>query len=250
MRTVFDILRDWRTPHDPETGEVLEGALPPPSTVTPAQEAAARDFKRRGVSRGADIELAPIAADTYRAALGGMVKKDFFKTEKFQEQQWRADMEGAHPDIVEWVPRMVREMEKLGVPMFCHEVNRSNERQQALYDRGVSKAKPGQGAHPYGCAADVIHSIRGWDLTRKQWAIIGHRGHELAKRLGVKLVWGGDDGPGDRFNWDPAHWEIANWKAIKAALDDAEQDGNRLTAQALVNHERELARKESRRSRY
>nr|WP_245369132.1 M15 family metallopeptidase [Agrobacterium tumefaciens] len=93
--------------------------------------------------------------------------------------------------------------------MFAHCVYRDDVEQQRLYVKGLSKAKPGQSAHNYGLAVDIVHGTKAWDLTRKQWDLIGHIGKEVAASLGIKVEWGGD-----WSFYDPAHWELANWRDI------------------------------------
>lgn len=148
-----------------------------------------------------------------QAALRGMVDRPFLQSQRYAEQQKRAVTEGCHPDIIEFNRVMVKRCARHGIPMFSNEVYRSDERQQLLHGQGHSKAGPGQSPHQSGQATDIIHGVKGWNLNAEQWRLIGHIGKELATQKGIKLNWGGDDGPGDRFNWDPAHWEIADWKA-------------------------------------
>nr|WP_316650746.1 M15 family metallopeptidase [uncultured Gellertiella sp.] len=104
-------------------------------------------------------------------------------------------------------------MRTIGVPLFAHTICRSVADQNEAYIRGRSKARAGQSPHNYGLAVDIIHGIKAWDLTRKQWDILGHVGAEVAAAQGVKLEWGGNW----QF-WDPAHWELANWRELRASL--------------------------------
>lgn len=174
----------------------------------------------------------------YREALAGIRNVEFLASQKHQEQHWRAIREGAHPDIVGGVkpgkpqkgkpPSLVecrgfepvfrRRMAALGVPMFAHCVVRSLEQQAKEFAEGDSKAKPGQSAHNFGCAVDFVHGTKAWSLTAQQWALVGHVGHEVALSLGLAVVWGGNDGPGDTFAWDPAHWELADWRTVRAVM--------------------------------
>lgn len=133
---------------------------------------------------------------------------------RWQEQRFSAHRDGAHPGIVEFEAAFIRRFHQLGVPMFCSELWRTPERQDELFRKQTSKAKAGQSPHNYGCAVDLVHSIHGWNLTDKEWEVVGHVGKELAKARGLKLVWGGDW----KF-YDPAHWEIENWREIRQLLD-------------------------------
>lgn len=145
--------------------------------------------------------------------LKGMANRPFLSTAKWQEQQGRAVREGVHPDIIEFDRIMVKRLADLGVPMFAHEMVRTRERQDMLFDVGASKARAGESPHQYGCAVDLIHSVMGWGMTRQQWLVIGQIGQDLIKAKGfalVSLAWGGDW----QF-YDPAHWEVANWRERK-----------------------------------
>lgn len=147
------------------------------------------------------------------AALTAIVNPAFLKTQKWQDQQWCANREGVHPDILEFEKRMIRRMSKLGVPMFASEVMRTPERQNDLYALGNSRAKGGQSPHQYGCAIDLVHSVKWWTLSQMEWRIVGHVGQEIVTQAGlaiVSLAWGG--------SWDfydPAHWQINDWKMVK-----------------------------------
>ena len=113
-------------------------------------------------------------------------------------------------------------MRKLGIPLFTHTCIRGSLEQNRLFKEGRSKARAGESPHNFGAAVDIIHGTKGWNLTRKQWAILGHIGKEIAATSGISVVWGGDDGPGDRFNWDPAHWELTEWRKIRSQYADGE----------------------------
>lgn len=150
-------------------------------------------------------------AESYGAALSAMVDRAWLKTAKYQGQQFRAYRVGAHPDLVEFEKRFVRRMARLGVPMFAHEMVRNSARQEALYSQGLTRARAGQSAHQWGCAVDLVHGTKAWNLDAKSWAIIGHVGREVAGQAGIAIRWGGD-----WSFYDPAHWELENWKELKA----------------------------------
>lgn len=143
-----------------------------------------------------------------------MTDTEFIKTVKYGEQQLRADALGAHPVIVEFAGLLVSRMRGIGVPMFPHCIWRGADEQAELHRRGYTKVLYPNSAHNRGCAVDIVHSTKAWDLTPRQWQIVGHVGRELAASKGWKLVWGGDDPDvDDEFNWDPAHWELGNWRS-------------------------------------
>lgn len=119
---------------------------------------------------------------------------------------------GAHPDIIEFERVFVARLAKNhGIPVFAHNMVRDSAQQTELFVRGVSKSKAGQSPHNHGMAVDIIHSAHGWDVTLQSWAMLGHIGKEIAVQKGIKLVWGGDW----KF-YDPAHWELADWRKSKA----------------------------------
>lgn len=140
-----------------------------------------------------------------------MTDREFCNSPKFVDQQGRASRRGALPEILEFERKLVKRARKLGVPLFAHCVVRSPADQNAAYVTGVSRAKAGESPHNFGCAVDLIHGTKGWELSRKQWDVIGHLGNELARSLGLAVTWGGD--------WDfydPAHWELTDWKRVVA----------------------------------
>lgn len=139
-----------------------------------------------------------------------MQNRPWVNSPRHKQQQMRALVEGAHPALLDFMPAMVKRMGQMGVPMFWAEVIRTPERQEQLFADGFSRAKGGNSAHQTGQAGDLIHSIHGWNLTREQWELIGEVGIDVAKRMALPVSsnsWGG--------NWkfyDPAHWQIDDWK--------------------------------------
>lgn len=127
---------------------------------------------------------------------------------------------GAHAEIVAFADLFVKECEGLDIPIFAHEIIRSRERQGELFKGGFTKSGS-SGPHLVGCAVDLVHCAKAWDLTNRQWLILGHIGKELAARRGFQVNWGGDwkantAGDGVIVGWDPAHWELAYWKDAAA----------------------------------
>lgn len=179
-------------------------------------------MKAKDRAVGTDLPPLPDAVpglgpDAYAPALQAMQDRAFCFSERYSDQQGRADKLGAQPEILEFERKLVRRAYKLGIPLFAHALIRGSSEQNRLFREGHSKARAGESPHNYGAAVDLIHGTKGWGLTRRQWAIIGHLGKELAASLGLKVVWGGD--------WDfydPAHWELANWREIRAQYSDGE----------------------------
>ena len=152
----------------------------------------------------------------WKPALRDMEDRKFLLSQKYQEQQWRAFREGAHPKLREFEKKLVGRMARLGVPMFCHCMVRTQEDQRRAYLDGYSQID-GEKPFPHrGFAFDLIHSTRAWNLSPKQWLLIGHVGKELAASMSFKVTWGGDwrRKPTDEIGWDPAHWECKEWRSM------------------------------------
>lgn len=150
------------------------------------------------------------------SALRVLQDPEFLRSEKHQEQHWRANREGADARIRVFEKRFVARMAKLGVPMFCHCMVRTLAQQRAEFVQGNTK---NDGSRPYphmAWAVDIIHGTKAWDLSRESWTLLGHIGKEVAAAEGLKLVWGGDW----KF-YDPAHWEVADWRSGEIRDHDA-----------------------------
>lgn len=121
----------------------------------------------------------------------------------------KVDRALTHDHIIRFYLSFYQELEKHGIPFYGFYFHRSHALQDKLYAKGRSKAKGGQSPHNYGLAVDMVHSTRYWDLSRDEWAMIGTIGKEVARRLNIKVTWGGDW----QF-YDPAHWQLSNWKDL------------------------------------
>lgn len=169
--------------------------------------------------RAKPAKVSPNEGETvlgFSSALRALVARDFLHSVKHQEQHLRANRNGAHEDILLFEKKFLAKCQKLGIPMFAHCIMRDEAEQTRVFVKGFSKARFGQSAHNFGLAIDLIHGIKAWDLDAKSWEMIGHIGREIAAQNGLKLVWGGDDpGVDDDFDWDPAHWELKDWRRIK-----------------------------------
>jgi len=148
----------------------------------------------------------PNVPDTYRDQLAAIRAPDFCEGIKYREQQWRAERKGADPRILTFERLLVRRMRNLNIPMFASEVMRSQQRQLLLWTEGHSRVKE-YGPHTRGAAVDIIHGIHGWNIPKKAWSLVGHIGKEIIAQESLGMRWGGD--------WDfydPAHWELTDWK--------------------------------------
>ena len=152
----------------------------------------------------------PVADTGYSQAIAGMAHPDFLKSVAFSQMQYRANELEAHPRILEFKAGLIKRMGAIGVPMYAHCVWRTPDEQLALFERKRTKAMPGESPHNWGCAVDIVHCRFHWDLTERQWAVIGHIGKEYARAAGLNVTWGGDW----KF-YDPAHWELTDWKQCR-----------------------------------
>lgn len=137
-----------------------------------------------------------------------MADAAFCLSEKHQAQHWRAEIKGANAELLIFSDRLCKQFKAYDVPLFPHCIVRDSHEQDRLYAEGRSKAQAGESAHNFGYAVDIVHGTKGWNLTARQWAFIGYVGKEIAQRAGIKITWGGDW----KF-YDPAHWEISDWRA-------------------------------------
>lgn len=130
-------------------------------------------------------------------------------TTKYKSVTKAYDYDGVHPDIIEFWKAFDKHCKKRNIPLWAFEFVRSKKRQDALQAKGRSKARGGQSPHQYGMAVDIVHASRAWNLTKKEWDVLGSIGKEIARKRNLKMEWGGDW----KF-YDPAHWQIKNWRDL------------------------------------
>ena len=151
----------------------------------------------------------PVHKD-YTAAAYALADAPALKRKEVIQKQTETQYEGVHPEIVAFWKAMLQACKARNIPVLAFEMLRDEARQNELHAQGRSKAKGGNSPHQYGCAVDVVHATRYWQLSKKEWDIIGSIGKEVARRRNIKLDWGGD--------WDfydPAHWQLRNWRIRK-----------------------------------
>ena len=174
------------------------------------------------------VDLAVKIPTTYQAAATSLTDWNVCKSVNHKNRLVKTSRDQMHPRMVEFYVKFSKELERRGIPMYAFEFYRTPERQAVLKAQGVSKAAPGSSPHQYGCAVDIVHSTKLWDITNKQWFVIGAIGKEVARKMNLKIRWGGDwdqDGvpviiDGDEHFWDPAHWEIEDWRDYRRIMQD------------------------------
>jgi hypothetical protein len=130
------------------------------------------------------------------------------------------------PDILQFEAAFVNECRQQGIPVYAHNMFRTPDEQYDMFVRGVSK---NDGSGPYahmGFAVDIVHAIHHWNIDRRAWDIMGHIGYEVAFRLNLDMEWGGQWAD----PWDPAHWELADWRQRHATSEAEAVKENRSNA--------------------
>jgi hypothetical protein len=123
-----------------------------------------------------------------------------------------------HPDIIKFWKQFKKEAHSRKIPIFAHQIGRSAAEQRQIYKDGFSKAKEWKSPHNYSMAIDIVIYGRYWDkMNKQQWKYLGWLGKEAARKAGVEIKWGADP---DFGFYDPAHWQIPNWKQYKAIIDN------------------------------
>lgn len=146
----------------------------------------------------------------------------FLASASYAQQQQRADWQQCDPRLRLWAARLVLRAAKLGIPLFVHSAFRTKAEQDRLRRDGFSKLAWPNGAHNIGEAVDIVHGVHGWQLTDREWLYLHWLGLDELRKVNVKLPkdrklqlnWGGDDTTkSDRFKWDPAHWEVLDYRS-------------------------------------
>lgn len=152
-------------------------------------------------------------------AMQAMRNEAFIKSPRYQQQQTRALRTGAHPHILEFERKVVKRLAGMGIPVFAPWIVRTYDEQLAMVKAGVSRDSPADGLWPHmAFAVDIIHGKLGYmdnPVIPNAWAVIGHVGKEVAASMQIKIKWLGDS----KSFYDPAHFELADWRTIARAGD-------------------------------
>lgn len=158
---------------------------------------------------------------TWKQAVERIVNHDQVRSRKLTEQRMRPVAGGASPVLLDFLWHMYKRCDGRGIPVYAHCIVRTYEQQLAEYREGNSRDSPQDGLWPHkGTAVDIIHSIHGWQMSEYEWLILGEIGKELANQRGFDIVWGGDwipKGSKALVGWDPAHWELRDWRKLCAS---------------------------------
>lgn len=160
-------------------------------------------------------------------------------SEPVLRQHSRADWQHTDIRLQIWAARFIEAARKRGVPLYVHSAFRTKAEQDELVRRKVTKAPYPQSPHNLGEAVDIVHSQYHWQMTRDEWAYLSIIGRQVLFRMNQQLkaeqrlylVWGGD-----WSFYDPAHWEIADFKARTRVVDVGEPI--RKTPRAILSNDR------------
>lgn len=150
-----------------------------------------------------------------------LAKPYFLASSTYAGQQHRADWQQCDHRMRLLAAKVVLRAGQLGIPLYVHSAFRTEAEQDALVSRGVSKAPYPRSAHNIGEAFDLVHGVYHWELSPREWLFIHHLVTDELRKLNAKLKrdqklqinWGGDDGsPQDKFKWDPAHYEVLDYR--------------------------------------
>jgi hypothetical protein len=136
---------------------------------------------------------------------GGKDRRTFSDTHMLKLHN-RANWYCAQTPIRHFTYLYITELQKRGIPMYAHTVLRGSELQAQLRAKGLSNLK--DGPHQRGCAVDIVHAYYHWNCNEDFWFYVGSIGEQIIRKHNLPIEWGG------RWTklWDPAHWQIENWK--------------------------------------
>lgn len=139
-----------------------------------------------------------------------------FTSEAHLRQDNRADWQQTDTRIQLFAASLIEVLRHQNIPMWVHCAFRTKAEQETAFQGKNSKLRWPIASHCQGRAVDIVHGKFAWELTRQEWNHIGKIGKDVLARINrqravkdrFELVWGGDwSSP-----WDPAHWEIADWR--------------------------------------
>ena len=109
--------------------------------------------------------------------------------------------------------QIVRQMQQSGYDAKIFQPWRTPSEQQALKDKGASKAGALDGAHVYGLAVDIIHKTEGWPPDDSPfWENLNIAARIVAERFKIDLAYGYD------WGWDSAHIELEHYRSYRDEL--------------------------------
>ncbi len=140
-----------------------------------------------------------------------------FTGEPYLRQGHLADWQHVDLRIMRWSALFIEYARKRAIPLYVHSAFRTEAEQVALIARGVTRAPYPRSPHNIGCAVDIVHSVFHWDLTSREWQLLHVLGLLALDRINstlpvsakLELIWGGSF----KGLYDPAHWEITDFRS-------------------------------------
>ena len=142
--------------------------------------------------------------------LRAITARDYLGTIPHSKQTMRAVRDGCHPRIIAFEKVFIARMNKLGIPMYAHCMMRTRADQRRAYVQGFSRNDGSKDFPHLGCAVDIVHGLKHWELSKDSWSMLGHIGKELAVQNGLHVRWGREF----KSIYDPAHWELEDWRHL------------------------------------
>jgi len=141
-------------------------------------------------------------------------------------------------EAIVWLEYRLKES---NIHMMRWETTRAPERQQYLFEKKSSRAKPWTSPHQYGCAVDYVLDCDKVEVARRVWKS-PNTGKErwvpfawdtespeaaktwIAFGFAVRqagLEWGGDWNPPNEhgIGWDYPHVQFKHWRQVKKIKD-------------------------------
>lgn len=159
--------------------------------------------------------LAAETAMSVEGALWRLRRPKFFKTQRFQEQQWHAKRAGGYPPLLRWEHAFVQHMRARKVPIWCVTFVRSLAEQDVFYQQVPGEDFPSDSPHVAGFGCWMAHCFL--DPTVREWEALWDCGLEVAKGHRLELAPPTHDNPYD--------WRVAGWQALGPADPGAEKIG-------------------------
>jgi peptidoglycan L-alanyl-D-glutamate endopeptidase CwlK len=124
-------------------------------------------------------------------------------------------LDDLRPEVRSMVDAFLASCAAAGIDVLVTSTSRTNEEQAALYAKGrtapgpkVTNAPPGQSAHNFGLAIDIVPMVNGkpdWRGADLVWQQVGALGQAAG------LEWAG--APGFPFPEEP-HFQLPNWRTV------------------------------------
>lgn len=219
------MLREWIKDWAPDPATPKPGQAPPSDwwarymsgeLTTPQQICAAATDGYQGMTDPDPrfFGAPPDVKDVWQAP-ERLQAHNFLRSTGHDQQHLRADWAYVDLRLAYWAAHFIFQAKRRGIPLYVHSALRDKATQDAHYANGTSKLRYPRSAHNIGEAVDIVHGLFHWEMTRQEWSLLGVLGRLSLERVNamlpkarrLSLTWGGDW----KF-YDPAHWEISDYR--------------------------------------